>query len=238
MLGTTCSNAEAVVGLDAESDDALRVREGEELDALSPNGAAGAYAAIAKAAVDGDGALIGVNRVRTSANSSTGEVTVTVATATGEVAGPVGTPGTDLYYVNYAIQTTCVPLGIASCTVQSATGVSVAVTYEVWIYTTAGLTEAETEARATAALDKFITTRPIAGDVIPPATSGYVYQNLLEAAIKSMRSDLIDEDTARTISQYVLKVVVSNPAADVALAATEVATAGTHTCTEVHLVTP
>jgi len=237
MLGVTCSNAAALVGLNAEADDALRTREGEQLDALSPNGPAGAYAAIAKAAVDSAGNLIGITRVRVTSSSSTGEVTVTLATASGAVTGTVGDVGTDLGAANYAIQTKCVPLGIASCTVQSASEVLIAATYEMWIYTDAGLDEAEAETYASAALDKFITTRPIAGDVIPPATTGSVDHNLLEAAIKGMRSDMISDDDARDISAEIVRVVVTVPAGDTALAATEVPVAGTHTCTQVHLVT-
>jgi phage-related baseplate assembly protein len=236
MLGVTCSNAAAVVGLDAESDDDLRDREGYQLDALSPNGPAGAYAAVAIAAVNEDGDLIGINRVRTNADSAVGEVTVTLATASGEVTGTVGNLSTDLGAVNQAIQTQCVPLGIASCTVQSASAVEIIVTYELWIYSTAGVDEDTAEDYASAALDYFITTRPIAGDVIAPATTGYIYHNLLEAAIKSMRSTLIDDETARTLSGYVVKVAVTSPAGDTALAATEVATAGAHVCTAVHLV--
>lgn len=237
MLGVTCSNAASVVGLDAESDDALKLREDQAIDAISPNGAAGAYAAVAIAATGANGDLIGVNRVRVNASSSTGEVTVTVATASGAVTGTAGNPATDLGAVNLAIQTTCVPLGIASCTVQSASAKTIAVTYTVWIYTTAGLTEAQVKTYAEAALTKYISTRPIAGDVIAPATTGYVYKNLLEATIKGMKSDLLDDATAKSISDQILKVTVSLPASDTALTATEVAVTGALTGT-VHLEAP
>jgi len=231
MTGVTCTNAAAVVGLDAESDEDLRTREGTTLDALSPDGPAGAYYAAAVAAVDGSDNNIGVNRVRVNENSTTGEVTCVVATATGVVSGTVGTPGDDLDYVNINVQRLAAPLGIAGCTVISATAVTVAVTFELWAYDT-GVSDVDLTAYAKAALDRFITTRAIGGD------SGYVYADMLIAAIRGMRSTLIDDDTAKAISDKIYKVAVTVPAADVAISSTQVAVAGTHTCTAVHQVAP
>lgn len=231
MIGVTCTNAAAVVGLDAESDEDLRTREGTTLDALSPDGPAGAYYAAAVAAVDGDGASIGVNRVKVNENSTTGEVVCVVATATGAVSGTVGTPGDDIDYVNINVQTKAVPLGIAGCTVVSATPVTVAVTFELWAYDT-GVSDSDLTTYAKAALDKHITTRKIGGD------AGYVYVDMLIAALRGMRSDSIDDVTAKAISDKVYRVAVTAPVADVALSSTQVAVAGIHTCTAVHQVAP
>lgn len=238
MPNVTVTNASAVVGLDAETDPALREREGYALDALSPNGPQGAYAYVALTATDADGAPIGVNRVRVSDDSATGEVDVIVASASGVVTGTVGDTSTDLGAVNYAIQTQCVPLGIASCTVASATAQTVNVTYELWLYTDAGLDETEAETYATAAGTAYLSSRPIAGDVIPPATTGYVYHNLLEAAIASMRSASLTDEAAAAIADRVVAIEVTSPASDVSVSATSVPVAGTFTCTAVHLVTP
>lgn len=229
MSDVTISNDDALVGLDAESDVELRAREVATLDALSPNGPAGAYYAAAVGATRADGSNVAVNRVKVNATSSTGEVVCVVATASGVVTGTVGTPGDDLDYVNIAVQTKAVPLGIAGCTVVSAAAVSVAATFELWCYDT-GLEDTVLEAYAKAALDKHITTRPIGGD------DGYVYVDMLIAALRGMRSDSIDDATAKAISDKIYKVVVTLPAADVALTSTQVATAGTHTCTGVHQV--
>ena len=215
MLGVTCTNAVAFVGTDEETDAELDLRTDGTLDAISPNGAAGAYLAVARTATLTDGTLVGVTRVKTNNASSTGAVVVTCATASGALTSP------ELTAVQGAILTgpnSPVPLGIASCTVQSATGVTLAVTGDVYVYTTDGRDVTALETAASAALDAWIAARPIGGD------GGYVYHDALEAAVKS-------------ISAYAYRAVVSTPAGDTALSATQVAVAGSHTITA-HLVAP
>ena len=229
LSGVTCTNAAAVIGRDAEGDDDLKAREDYSIDAISPNGAPGAYAAVAMTLDDGSPRILPsgarITRVRVSSDSGTGEVTVTCATASGAVTGDVGDPATDLGAVNYAIQTTCVPVGIPAVTVRSATAHAVPLTYEAWIYSTSGLTGAQVQAAVAAQFTTWITTREIAGDVIPPATAGYVYLEPLKGAVKAA-------------SAYLFNLHVSLPAADEAIAEDEVPTVGTITCTAIHVVTP
>jgi len=229
LAGVTCTNAAAVVGRDAETDDEIKLREDTSIDALSPNGAPGAYAAVAMTLEDGSPRILPsgarITRVRVNDNSATGEVVVTLATAAGPVTGDVNDPDTDLGAVNLAIQTTCVPLGIAGATVRSAVAKAIALTYEAWIYSTAGLTSAQAQAAVQAQFEAWINSRPIAGDVLPPATSGYVYREPLKGAVKAA-------------SPYLFNLAVTVPAADVAVADNEVPTVGAITCTAMHVVTP
>lgn len=209
MLGVTCTNSAAFIGTDEETDEELSIRSDATLDAISPNGAPGAYLAVARAA-EVSGANVGVNRVRVNDNSSTGDITVTVAKADGALSGP------DLSAVEDAItlgDSACVPLGINSCTVQSAVDKTINVTMTIRVYTTAGYDATQVEGLADAVLEAWLAARPIAGDVIPPAMTGYIYVSGLVGAVKG-------------ISPYIFDVTCTTPAANVALAANEVAVLG------------
>lgn len=221
-VGVTCTNAGAVVGLDAELDPALRIRCYEKTSSLSPDGPREAYSFIAKGAKRQDGTLVGVTRVRVSPNSTTGIVTVTVAGASGAISGTVGDPATDLGAVNKAIQESVVPLGLAAAIVQSATALAIAVTYEVWISQSAALTNQQVQDLVAAAYTSFITGQPIAGNIIAPATTGKVYLDAIRTVIGAARRPEI------------FHVLATVPAADVDIAATQVPTVGTITCTAVH----
>lgn len=85
MPSVTGTNAAAVVGLDAESDPALRARC-QAARALSSNGGPRlAYTAAVKGAINASGNPVNINRVSVSNSSSTGIVTVTVAAPAGAV---------------------------------------------------------------------------------------------------------------------------------------------------------
>jgi phage-related baseplate assembly protein len=201
LLGVTCANAAPLVGTDEETDAALRARCDDKLDSLSPNGAAGAYAYVATTATRTDGTAIGVNRVRVSEPSSTGLVTVTMADPDGTVEGE------DVTTIDGLIQSQVVPIGVTA-TVQSATAKAIEVTYELWIYTTAGLTNAEVESLVQDALVDWMSEQPIGGNVIPPE-DGKIFVHAIRSVIMS-------------VSPYIINATVTLPAADVTLAATEV----------------
>lgn len=216
LAGVTCTNSAAFVGTDGETDEELDLRTEGTLDAISPNGAAGAYLAVARTATLSDGTNVGVNRVATNDSSSTGAVVVTCATASGAL------DATELDAVEAAILTgesSPVPLGIATCTVQSAVAQTIACTAIVYVYTTDGRDETTLEAAAVAALDEWISSRPIGGD-----DGGYVYRDGLASAILS-------------ISPYAFRVVMSVPSTDTAISAGHVPVPGTHSVT-VYPVTP
>lgn len=222
MLSVTVSNAASVVGLDDESDPSLRTRCLEKRSSLSPNGPRDAYAFFARAAVrTTDGSSVGVTRVRVTAVSSTGNVTVTVANATGAVSGTAGNPATDLGAVDQTIKLNVVPDGITETT-QSATPQTIGLGYDLWIYADANLSDAAIQALVATKWATFMTTQPIGGNVISPAP-GKVFVDAIRAAIGSVRPEIFH-------------VVVSAPGADVVLADTDVPLPGTITTQAIHQV--
>jgi len=222
LSGVTVSNAAAVVGTDEETDAALRTRCSEKLGSLSPNGPADAYAYVARSAVQADGVTaIGVTRVLTVPDGI-GGVDVYLATAAGGVTGTVGDLASDLGAVDDAIQTLAVPLAITA-RVQTATAQAVAVTYELWVRDSSGLTADLIEVEVAAALLAYITDQPIGGAVITTAP-GYVYRSALETVIGA------------AVPGVVIKVSVTTPAADVSFTVPAVPTLGAIVVTGVHLI--
>lgn len=216
LQGVTCSNAESLIGTDEETDEQLRPRADAKLDALSPNGPAGAYYYVATTARRPDGSLIGVTRVRVSDPSERAEVTVWVADADGPLSPD------DLLLVEAAIQRLCVPWGI-TVTVLNAVPVEVACSYEAWLYTTSGLTIQQVETAIATALSKWVTSQPIGGHVISP-DPGKLFRHAMRAVIMG-------------VSPHMINVEMSVPAADIELAQNEVPVFVTPTPT-INLVTP
>lgn len=124
-VGVTCTNPDAFVGSDGETEQALITRAMLRPQSLSPNGPRGAYQYFATQATRPDGSLVGVTRVTTSPYSSTGQVTITVASSSGEV------PGSDLPYVRQALLLNCVPQGV-TVNVVSATNFGVNVEFKAF----------------------------------------------------------------------------------------------------------
>ncbi len=214
LLGVTCTNPTAAVGIDEQSEDTTRQQCRDKLDSLSPNGPKGAYAYVARnAELSGTNA---VTRVRVYVESETGDVTVYLAGPSGTIAEP------DRALVEEAILTYATPLCITP-TVLSADTVTVAVAYELWVYKSVNKTAAEIEAAVETALEQLFASRDIGGDIVEPATTGKFYTSLIESTIRGVFSQAF-------------RVSLSLPAADVALANNEVADLGAVTAT-IHLVT-
>jgi hypothetical protein len=210
LNGVTCTNPIAATGVDAQAPQTTVNQCRDKLGSLSPNGPAAAYSYVAR-----NSALTGVTTVtdaRTYADSTTGDVTVYVRSASGTVSGG------DVTSVQNAIAQWATPLCITP-TVLSATAVSVNVTYTLWVYQSSGATQTAIEAAVLLALENFFSARPIGGDVIPPATTGSLYVSMLAAEIGA----IYPKDTFR--------VTVSAPGADVALTNGQVPVLGTVTPT-------
>jgi len=209
-LGVTCSNATAAVGLDEEDDASLRDRCRAKLGTLSATGPRDAYDFVVRSSE-----LTGVTNItksRTVADSTTGDVTVYVAGASGAVgAGSVAA-------AQAAVEQWAAPLCITP-TVVSCSNLVFPVTYQAWIYSSVGETTATIETKIEAKLEELFAARPIGGDIISPATTGYLYQSLITAAIRSAYPD------------HTFRVVVSSPAADTGLLIGECAVLGTVTPT-------
>ncbi len=220
LPGVTCENPTALVGLDAETDAELRTRCSAKLGSLSPNGARDAYEYIARSTLAADGSAIGVTRVRTIPDGL-GGLDVFLATATGTVTGTEGDPSTPLGAIAAAIQAQVEPLGITA-SVSSATAYVVAVTYELWVRTDGGMTDAQIQAAVSTALAEFFAGMPIGGDVITPP-DGKIYQSAIAAVIGSVRPDTV-------------RVSVTLPAADLLLLVANAPVLGVVTCTGIHVV--
>jgi len=215
LLNVTCSNAASLVGLDAESDAALRLKCSEKLGALSPMGPWDAYAYAARNAHRSTGEPCGITRTRTLKDGF-GNVTLVVASASGTVGGTIGNLATDLGAVDEAVQQLAAPLAVTAHTA-SATAVNQAVTYELWAYNTSGQSNAQIAASVAAALSEFTVRQPIGGNTLLSSdTTGYVWLDAIKAAISS-------------VLPQIFHVVVTVPGGDVALTNTQVMTLGTVT---------
>lgn len=209
LLRVTCSNPTAAVGTDEQDESVTRVQCRERLGRLSPNGPKEAYNDVAR-----DPDLTGtsaVTRVRSYADSDTGDVTVYLASGSGALAEP------DRLLVEDAILTWATPLCITP-SVQSAVEVVVPITYELWIYKSCNATASEIEDAVDSALGVMFASRPIGGDIIAPATTGALYRSMIESTIRGVYSQAF-------------RVSVTSPSGDTALTNGQVASLGTVTPT-------
>lgn len=209
LLGVTCSNPVAAIGLDEQDEATTRQQCRDKLGSLSPNGPRDAYSYVAR-----NSTLTGtfaVNRVRVFGDSDIGEVTVYVAGPSGAIGAP------DLALVEAAIVKWATPLCVTP-TVLSASNVVIPITYTLWIYKSCNKTSAEVQADVQSALATMFASRPIGGDIIPPATTGAIYKSMIESTIRS------------TFSQA-FRVIVSLPLGDTALTNAQVPVLGAVTGT-------
>lgn len=208
--GLTVTNPTALLGSDPEDDAALKARCYEKTGTLSPNGPRDAYAFVARSTVKSDGTTAGVTRVRTVADGQ-GGVDVYVADGSGALAGAIGNTATALGAVDDAIQRLAAPLAVTAST-QSATAVSIAVTYQVWVRDTSGRSSAQIEEAIGDELARYMAAAPIGGHVIPGEATGRVYKSAIEAAIDAALEGVSDDD------DFVIRRAVTVPAGDTDLA--------------------
>lgn len=210
LLGVTCTNGAVAVGLDQQDPSITRQQCRDKLGSLSPNGPAAAYSYVAR-----NSALTGietVTRVRVYPTSETGDVLVYVAGPSGAISGG------DVTAVQNAINLWAAPLCITP-TVLSANPVTFNITYTLWVYKSVNQTTTQIQAAVQAALDTFFSERPIGGDIIPPATTGALYQGVIESTIGGVFPD------------KTFRVSVSTPSGDTSLANGDVPQLGTITAT-------
>lgn len=150
-----------------------------------------------------------MTRVKVSPWSDTGTVTVTIAGAGGALDSP------SVAAVDAAIHQLVTPETVTSSTI-SATPHSIDVIWQAYARSSAGIDPTAALAAVNASLVAYFAALPIEGDAIPPATIGSVYKDAIIAAVK----DAIPGS---------FQVVISSPAADVALSAGEVPTLGSGT---------
>lgn len=206
MSGVTCSNAAALIGTDLESDARLRVRCRERLGALSPNGPWDAYSYVAKSAVTSTGQPVAITRVRTE-HDGFGNVNAYLATDSGPATGTVGDLATDLGAADEAMQQLATPQAVTLNTF-AASSFDVPVVYQLWVYDSLSLTDAQLIAAVNARVTAYFKTLPIGGDR-KPSELGKVRRDLIKAVIAGTRPEIF-------------AVEISSLSADPELAANEV----------------
>jgi phage-related baseplate assembly protein len=223
LLNVTCTNPADVIGRDEETDPQLRTRCAESLGALSPFGPWDAYSSAVRNAKRPDSSSLGIVRIR-PVKDGYGNVTVYVATATGEVLGDVDDPASDLGIASDAVARWAEPLAV-NASVVSADPVVIAVTYEAWMYNTSGRSNTQVADEIQSRLSAFMAAQPIGGNKID-TNPGRVYHDAIRSAI------------AAAFPGFIFHVVVTTPAADVELDANEVAVSGVPTVTAIHQIAP
>jgi hypothetical protein len=214
LLGVTCTNPTAAIGTDEQDESVTRDQCRAKLASLSANGPKGAYAYVLRnPELSG---LTYVPRVRTYSDSDIGEVRIIVAGPSGAISAG------DRALAEAAVLAYATPLCITPV-VQSAANVTVAITYELWIYARSNKTATEAAADVAAALAARFADLPIGGDVIPPSTTGKLYRSLVESTILA------------TFGDDAFRVSVTVPAGDTTISDDQVAALGTVTPT-IHIV--
>lgn len=216
MLGVTCSNPLAAVGIDEQDPDTTVQQCRDKLGSLSPNGPKEANSYVARNAdLTGTNA---VTRVRVYGDTETGDVTVYLAGPSGGVAEA------DRALVEDAIVLWATPI-CNTPTVLAASNVPIAVTYEAWVYKSSNRTADELAEEIESALETMFANRPIGGDIIPPSLTGILSHSMIESTI-------------RGVSPQIFKVVLSSPSSDTSIANGQVATLSTVTPTVNIVVDP
>lgn len=204
QVGLSVTNPASILGTDKETTPALVVRARRKLGSLSPNGPKDAYDFVATSLTTLTSAI-----TRTNTTASGGAVSVYIANASGVVPAP------DVALVQAAIDTFATPWAVTATAI-AATPLVIPVTYQVWTRG-AALTSAQMQTVIASALATFFASLRIGGDVVPP-DSGAVYIDAIQTAIANA-------------APGIRRVVVSDPAATVALTPNQVAVLGTLTGT-------
>jgi phage-related baseplate assembly protein len=181
---TTVANASAIIGSDAEPDEALRARCYLKRATWSPLGPRDAYEYAALTAKLPDGSPTNITRVRPSRYSSTGLVKVVCAT-------PSGTPTAEaLDAVEDAIESTARP-DTVTVEVSGAEPVETAHSLILWCR---GGSIPVIRARAQAALSALIAAWPIGGISKSEGGQGYLFSDAVAAAVVGSSPQAFDVD--------------------------------------------
>ena len=197
--GVTPSRIADLLGQDEETDQAVRDRCRDSMAKASPNGPAAAYDYYAKSAVRPDGTAVGVTRTkRVEANAT---VTLYCADADGGISAP------DVDIVQDIIDLNVVPTGFTAI-VAPATTLAISLAFTLSRSPSATASEASLETLVNAAIASYFASIPVGGD---PALSfqGVFVSTLVQRIRNACGSNVVD-------------VVVTAPAADVALTSAQV----------------
>lgn len=199
LPGVTVTNTTAATGIDAEDDVAYTLRAQQKFVSLSPNGPAGAYTyVVTTASLQADGSnATNVTRVRTIGDSDYGEAVFFLAGSSGALLAA------DQTRAQATVEKWAEPLAADALAVL-ATEVSFPVTYELWVYDTINMTEADIKALVFSALTTATNQRRIGGDnEAGDDTPGFIFVEWIRAQI------------TETVAPHAFKCLVTTPAADV-----------------------
>ncbi len=190
LLRVTVTNVTAIVGSEEESDVDLRQRCRDKLAALSLLGPRGAYAYAVRTAKRGDGSPVAVNRLSVSPSSSTGRVTVYVASPS----GPPPLP--DLDAIRGSIEAIARP-DTVTVEVLAAKPVAFKSALTVWAKRTDGMSADDIQTSVEKKLEGFVASYPIGGIPKPPlSTKGYLYAEGIAGTAKSAHPSIYAIDGA------------------------------------------
>lgn len=182
----TVTNADPVVGSDAMPDDDLRQLCKDKRAGRSVFGPRGAYAYAIRSAKRDDGSTVDINRWSISASSSTGVVTMYVAS-------PSGVPtDTDLAFVQANIEDLSRP-DTVTASAAAATAHAISRTVTIWARKQAGLTAADIQALAELRILELNRSYPIGG-IKKEGPESYFWADSLEGAIQKAHPAIYSVD--------------------------------------------
>lgn len=208
LLEVEVTASTAAVGFDAETAASIRDRCRDKLGSLSPNGPPDAYSYVLR--TPELAGTSGITRVRSSTDGM-GLVTVIAAGPSGPISGA------DVALGQQAVVRWAAPLGVRAV-VESASGLTINVTYALWLYESVSADSDTVKDAVEAALTAMFAARPIGGDVVPPGT-GRLYRSMIESTIRNVYRD------------HAFHVFVGSPVGDTVMTADQVAVLGTVTGT-------
>lgn len=183
LLKVTATNTATFLATDQESDGELALRCANKLGSLSPFGPYDAYTYAATSALLSTGGSAGCTRIRLVPDGF-GNIAVYCATATGALTGVNNNTATPLGAVADAINKKAVPIPIVA-TCSNATNISVAWTYELWVYNTVNKTDTEIRAAVLLSIQTSVNNSPVGGnqDNVVFGSNGFYFQEDALAAI-------------------------------------------------------
>jgi len=189
LPGLSVTNGLAIVGSDAEADPVLRQRCRDKLGTLSGLGPRGAYAYAVRSALRLDGTPVDINRLRVSPSSSTGVVTITVASPTGAPAA------SDLTAIGLSIEETARP-DTAKVVLSGAVPLVFGRTLTVWARRSDGVSAEDIKTLVANELLAAMREYPIGGISKIEGAPGYLYASGLEGMIKAAHPSIFAVDGA------------------------------------------
>lgn len=178
LNGLTVTNPSPVLGVDAWTDSTLQAACLAKLGALSMLGPRGAYQYAIQTATLPDGSPVNVNRFSISEASSTGVVTVYLASPS----GPVTTQDINAVVAN--IEAIARPDSVTAI-VNNTTTVSYSKTLTVWVRAGKGIDSTTIHDEVVAALEAYASVYDIGGVKKPPSTQGYMYDESIRAVAQA-----------------------------------------------------